>query len=239
MDLPIWLSLTAIVLLVISLSAYLSWLGRRRLQLLANRPVMASAHGVTLARTLLSLAGLPELPIASTSWRQADRYEFAGRRLVFSTETCWQPSVAGLAIVAHEIGHAEQHLTHYLPQRLHRSLASLSYACLALAPILSIMALIVGQLHLFAVTLTLVAPGFLAYLLLLVIENDASRRGMRLLRLSHQVTSDDCQQAQSFLDAAMLTYLIWPLLMAGRLFYFALISIGDAPAMRRAEPARG
>ena len=65
-------------------------------------------NGQDAAQRLLAQAGLPGVEVAGVQGRLSDHYDPRTCELHLSPEVAGVPSVASLAITAHEIGHAMQ-----------------------------------------------------------------------------------------------------------------------------------
>src|SRR5690242_1511680 len=74
--------------------------------------------GLDAAKIVLGPEGLYDVQIEGTPGELTDHYDPRTKTLRLSTGTARQPSVAALAVTAHEIGHALQDHTSYAPLRL-------------------------------------------------------------------------------------------------------------------------
>ncbi len=82
---------------------------------------VANARGYTgldAARAILGPEGLNEVSITGIPGELTDHYDPRAKKLGLSAGVARQPSVAALAIVAHEIGHALQDHQGYAPLKL-------------------------------------------------------------------------------------------------------------------------
>jgi Zn-dependent membrane protease YugP len=79
-------------------------------------------NGQDAAQRLLAQAGLPGVEVAGAQGRLSDHYDPRTHRLHLSPEVAGVPSVASLAITAHEIGHAMQDRDGYAPLRIRSAL---------------------------------------------------------------------------------------------------------------------
>jgi uncharacterized protein len=136
-----------------------------------------------------------------------DHYDPSTHIVRMSDGVATQPSVASLAIVAHELGHAEQH-----EQRSPLiAMRNFLIPAVRFSPMASYVCIFAGLIFNFTGLLWLGVLFFAAMVLFSVVtlpvEFDASRRGLRLLRESNLVQSDvEFNGAKAVLTAAALTY---------------------------------
>jgi Zn-dependent membrane protease YugP len=78
--------------------------------------------GADAARRLITYSGLQDISLEGTAGALTDHYDPRRRVLRLSAGVAQSPSVASLAITAHEIGHALQDRAGYLPLRLRSAL---------------------------------------------------------------------------------------------------------------------
>jgi len=71
---------------------------------------------------LIRSAGLYDLQVESTSGRLSDHYDPRSKILRLSQSVAETPSVASLAIAAHELGHAKQDADGYIPLKFRAAL---------------------------------------------------------------------------------------------------------------------
>ena len=145
---------------------------------------------------------------ATTSKKLGDHYAPQTHTVCLSTQVAEQPSVAALAIAAHELRHAQQKQEESAMIRLREVLVpavrlapSLGYLLLSAGAVLGRFSLVWGGIAVLALTLIFM-------LLTLPIEFDASRRAFVLLERSDLLTSADRKGARQMLNAAALTYAV-------------------------------
>ncbi len=71
--------------------------------------------GADVARYILNQNGLHDVPIERISGQLSDHYDPRSRVVRLSAEVYGSTSLAALGVAAHEVGHAIQHDTGYLP----------------------------------------------------------------------------------------------------------------------------
>ena len=162
--------------------------------------------GVDVARTILGPEGLYDVQVEGTPGQLTDHYDPRSKKLRLSAGVAQQPSVAALAIVAHEIGHAEQDHTGYALLKLRGAIVPAVTVSSWVAPILFFIGLLLGLTQLAWLGIILFGIGAVFALVTLPVELDASRRAMRLLQTYQLADGSELQGAKSVLDAAALTY---------------------------------
>jgi hypothetical protein len=166
----------------------------------------AGVSGLEAARQLMRQLGL-SLNIEKAPGILSDHYDPRRKVLRLSEAVANRPSVASLAIVAHELGHAEQDAREYTPMRIRSGLVPVVNFTSWLGPILFMLG---WWLSLRPIAwLGIVAFGAAAVfaLVTLPVELNASRRGLQLLDQSGILTSrEEKKQARRVLTAAALTY---------------------------------
>jgi hypothetical protein len=164
-------------------------------------------NGQDAAQRLLAHASLPGVEVAAAQGRLGDHYDPRTRRLHLSPEVAGVPSVASLAITAHEIGHAMQDRDGYAPLRIRSALVPAASVGSTLGWILIFIGLILGFFELALVGLVVFAVGAVFALATLPVEFDASSRARQLLTDSGLLyTEDERRGVSSMLNAAAFTY---------------------------------
>lgn len=162
--------------------------------------------GVDVARAIIGPEGLYDVQVEGTPGELTDHYDPRSKKLRLSAGVAQQPSVAAMAIVAHELGHALQDHTGYAPLKLRGAIVPAVTVSSWLAPILFFVGFLFGFTQLAWVGIILFGAGALFALITLPVELDASRRALRLLQTYQLADGRELQGARSVLSAAALTY---------------------------------
>jgi uncharacterized protein len=163
--------------------------------------------GLDAARAILGPEGLYDVQVEGTPGQLTDHYDPRTKKLRLSAGVAQQPSVAALAIVAHEIGHALQDHTGYTPLKLRGAIVPAVTVSSWVAPILFFIGLLIPSLTQLAwVGVLLFGASVLFALITLPVELNASHRALRLLQTYQLADGRELQGAKSVLDAAALTY---------------------------------
>lgn len=167
---------------------------------------MRGITGVQAAQVILGSEGLHDVSITGIPGELTDHYDPRDKKLGLSQGVARQPSVASLAIVAHEIGHALQDHQGYAPLRLRGAIVPAVQVSSWVAPLLFFIGLILGLTQLAWLGVAFFGASVFFALVTLPVEFDASRRALRLLQTYQLADGRELQGAKAVLDAAALTY---------------------------------
>lgn len=173
--------------------------------------------GLDAARRLLSSggsganiessAGLADVRLAGIGGRLTDRYDPAKNTLYLSQEVAQHPSVAAIAVAAHEIGHAVQQAEGYLPLRLRSLMVPAVSIGSYLGWILIFGGLILGLAQVAWAGVLFFSLGALFAFATLPVEFNASRRARAMLAENGMLQSEqDARGVNDVLNAAAMTY---------------------------------
>lgn len=161
--------------------------------------------GLQAAQSLMSTLGL-NLNVEGTRGQLTDHYDPRNKTLRLSQGVAQQSSVASVAIVAHELGHAMQDKTGYAPLKLRGAIVP----AVQLSPIVSYVLFLLGFLFqstsLFNLGILVFSISVFFSLITLPVEFNASRRAMQMLEANQLLIGDEMNGARAVLRAAALTY---------------------------------
>jgi hypothetical protein len=163
--------------------------------------------GPEVARRIMRSAGLTDVSLELTPGRMSDHYDPRTHTVRMSPDVAERASVASMAVVAHELGHAQQHAEHSPLIGMRNFLLpavtispNISYGLILAGLLLNLTGLLWIGIIFFGISVAFM-------LLTLPVEIDASRRALVLLRESGIVSSDqEYAGARNVLTAAALTY---------------------------------
>jgi Zn-dependent membrane protease YugP len=162
--------------------------------------------GLQAAQYLMSAQGLENLNVEGTPGQLSDHYDPRSKTLRLSPAVAQQPSVASVAIVAHELGHALQDKTGYAPLKLRGAIVP----AVRLSPMIAYGLFMVGFLfassQLFNIGIVVFSLTVVFSLITLPVEFNASRRGLQMLESHTILDNTEMKGAQAVLRAAALTY---------------------------------
>ena len=191
--------------------------------------------GAQAAQRLISSAmysvdggeGLRDVRILGIGGNLTDHYDPRDKTLKLSPGVANTPSVAALAIAAHELGHAMQDSEGYLPMRLRSALVPAVNIGSNLGWILILIGLFLRFTTLAWLGVIAFSAGAVFALATLPVEFNASARAKRMLVASGIVTSEEEQRGvNNVLNAAALTYVAGLVTALSQLMYYVLLVSG-------------
>ena len=155
----------------------------------------------------------------------SDHFDPRDRSLGLSQAVAEQPSVAAMAIAAHEVGHAQQHAEGSALMQLRSLLVPAASLGPNVAYILIFAGLIFQVTGLITLGILFFGIAVLFSVLTLPVEIGASRKALASLEATGLITSpDERRGAQSMLTAAALTYLAAAVTSVLTLLYYLTLA---------------
>src|SRR5690554_2424274 len=183
--------------------------------------------GVLAAEQLVRQNGLFGVNIRGIRGHLTDNYDPRNKTLNLSEATAQQDSVASLAIVAHEVGHAVQDHTNFALLRLRGGLVPAVNFDSQLGPLLFFAGLLLQFDFLMWLGIIFFSGAFIFALVTLPVELDASRRAMNMLTSSGLIVDpQEKRGARAVLTAAALTYVAALLTALFQLLYYIMLAAG-------------
>jgi uncharacterized protein len=184
-----------------------SWYVRHAYSKWSQVRASSGLTGVDATRRLISINGLTGLQIQGTPGEMTDHYDPRNNTLFLSNGVANVPSVAALAIAAHELGHAQQDAEEYFPMRLRGFLVPMVNIGSNLGWIMILAGLLLNLTGLAWLGILVFSGGALFALATLPVEFDASARAKRMLANSGIIqTEEEMRGVNNVLNAAALTY---------------------------------
>lgn len=203
-----------------------SWYVRHAYSKWSQIRASSGLTGYDATRRLISMNGLTGLKIQGTPGELTDHYDPRDNTVYLSNGVANAPSVAALAIAAHELGHAQQDAEEYFPMRLRGFLVPMVNIGSNLGWILILAGLLLNLTGLAWLGVLVFSGGAVFALATLPVEFDASARAKRMLANSGIIqTEEEMRGVNNVLNAAALTYvagLVTAILQV--LYYVSLIS---------------
>jgi Zn-dependent membrane protease YugP len=163
--------------------------------------------GKEVARALLNMRGLGDVPVEETKGSLTDHYDPKSRKLRLSEAVYDSNSVAALGVAAHETGHALQHADNYGPLMLRSTIVPVAnFGSILAFPLFFIGFLFSSVSWLMDVGIIFFSAAVFFSLVTLPVELNASARAMALLREGGYLSESELPHAQSVLNAAAWTY---------------------------------
>ncbi len=181
----------------------------------------AGLSGAQVAERIFARTDVQRLPLEGAPGQLSDHYDPKAGVVRLSEGIATVPSVASMAVVAHELGHVQQHQERSILIGMRNFLVpavqfapQIGYLMIFAGLFLQITGLIWAGILLFGVLVVFM-------LLTLPVEIDASRRGLILLRESGLlVDGQDAGGARAVLTAAAMTYVAAAISAVLQLLYF-------------------
>ncbi len=180
--------------------------------------------GLDAANVIIPNEGL-QVSIEGIPGQLTDHYDPRSKKLRLSQGVARQPSVAALAIVAHELGHALQDSQGYAPLKLRGAIVPAVQVSSWVGPILFFMGLFFNLMQLAWVGVIFFGAGVVFALITLPVEFNASRRALGLLQTYQLADGEELRGAKAVLDAAALTYVAALIQsLATMLYYLSILN---------------
>jgi Zn-dependent membrane protease YugP len=161
--------------------------------------------GLDTAQIIMRQANVP-VGVSRVAGDLTDFYDPSDKSIHLSEGSTQRPSVAAMAVVAHEMGHAQQDKTGNPMLNFRASLVPVANIGSQLAPWLIIGGLVLNFLALAWVGVLLFGAAVAFSLVTLPVELDASRRARGFLRDFGLVSAREESGVNEVLNAAALTY---------------------------------
>jgi len=189
-------------------------------------PATAGLSGAETARAILDANGLHEVRVEAVPGTLSDHYDPRTRVVRLSEANHGGSSVAGVAVAAHEVGHAIQHAQAYRPLAWRAALVPVASIGGNFGPWLVILGAMMDAFGLVQVGIVLFGAAVLFQLVTLPVEFDASRRALVQLERLGLVTAGDAGGSRQVLNAAALTYVAAAAASVAYLLYYLSMFMG-------------
>ena len=181
--------------------------------------------GPQVAQQLFSGTSLKPIRIERIRGSMTDHFDPGANVVRLSDPVATKPSVASMAVTAHELGHVQQYQTGSGLIKMRGFLLP----ALQFSPTISYIAILFGlwfnMTGLLWVGILFFALMVLFSVLTLPVEIDASRRGTRLLQEAGLMKAEsDAQGSRAVLTAAALTYLAAAVTSILQLLYYISVA---------------
>lgn len=183
--------------------------------------------GAQATERLIAAGGLYGVRVEGIAGEMTDHYDPRAKVLRLSQGVANVPSVAALAIAAHELGHAMQDAENYFPLRLRGAMVPMVNIGSNLGWILILIGLFLNIMQLAWVGVIAFAAGAVFALATLPVEFDASARAKRLLADSGIISGqEEMKGVNNVLNAAALTYVAGLVTAVLQLLYYVSLVTG-------------
>jgi len=180
--------------------------------------------GAQAAQRLISTGNLYGVQIQGVRGNLTDHYDPRNKTLNLSQGVVNSPSVAAVAIAAHELGHAMQDAEDYLPLRFRAALVPMVNIGSYLGWIMIMAGLLLRMTNLAWLGVLVFSGGALFALVTLPVEFNASARAKQLLVQTGIIqTDEEMRGVNAVLNSAALTYVAGLVTALMQLLYFATL----------------
>lgn len=193
-----------------------------------NRYSQVPSHrgmtGADVARYILNQNGLHDIPIERVSGHLSDHYDPRSRVVRLSADVYGSTSLAALGVAAHEVGHAIQHDSGYMPLYVRNTIIPGTQIGSYLAMPLFFLGLLMSSAPLLKIGIVLFAIIVFFQMVTLPVEFNASSRALATLGGEGFLDATELKGTRKVLNAAALTYVAAALMAVLNLVRLILIS---------------
>ena len=165
----------------------------------------ARLSGAETARRILHQQRIYDVSVEETGGMLSDHYDPRAKAVRLSSDNFHGHHLAGLAVAAHEVGHAIQHAHGYVPLNLRHAILPVANLGSTLGLPLAMAGMIFGAVGLINIGIAFFAGAVLFQLVTLPVEFNASSRAMAILSQGY-LANDEVRSARRVLNAAAMTY---------------------------------
>ncbi len=227
---PLYLIFMIPAFLLMALS---SWYVRRAYNKWSRVRATSGLTGTQAAQRLISNGNLYGVQVAGTPGQLTDHYDPRDKTLYLSRGVAESPSIASVAVAAHELGHAMQDAEGYFPMTIRSALVPAVNIGSNLGWILILIGLFLRMTNIAWLGVLVFSVGALFALATLPVEFNASSRAKELLYATGIIqTEEERHGVNQVLNAAALTYVAGLVTAVMQLLYFVFL-IGGMGGRRR------
>jgi len=204
--------------------ALASWYVRSSYNKWSRVRATSGMTGAQAAQRLISTGNLYGVQVTGTRGQLSDHYDPRKKTLFLSEGVYGSPSVAAVAIAAHELGHALQDAEDYFPMQIRSFLVPVVNIGSNLGWILIMIGLILNATNIAWLGVLVFSGGALFALATLPVEFNASARAKELLYATGIIqTEKERRGVNAVLNAAALTYVAGLITAVLQLLYFVFL----------------
>ena len=213
------------------LALWAQWRVKSTFNTYSQVPTGRHISGLEAAKILMRNNGL-NIGIQGIAGQLTDHYDPRDKSTSLSDGSA-DNSIAAVAVVAHELGHAQQDAENYLPLKLRGAIVPAVQIGGWVGPVLFLIGILIGITEL--AWLGVIAFGLTTIfaLVTLPVEFDASNRAMTMLQSSGILVNDELKGARKMLNAAALTYVAAALQSILTMLYYVMLLSGGSRRSRR------
>lgn len=162
--------------------------------------------GAQVARMILDHHGLTDVRVVPTQGILSDHYNPATKTVALSESNYYESSLAGIAVAAHEVGHAIQHKEAYSFLTLRTKLVPVANISSNMSWLFVMIGIFASSSGFLLMGIILLLAGVLFQVVTLPVEFDASKRAMNEVVSLGIIGNNEETGARKVLNAAAMTY---------------------------------
>jgi Zn-dependent membrane protease YugP len=206
------------------LMGFASWYVRHAYSKWSQVRASSGLTGHQAAQRLISTGNLYGVQVQGTAGQLTDHYDPRNKTLFLSQGVANSPSVAAVAISAHELGHALQDADEYFPMKVRSMLVPAVNIGSNLGWILIMIGLVLRMTNIAWLGVLVFSGGALFALATLPVELNASARAKELLYATGIIQSEEERRGvNQVLNAAALTYVAGLVTAVMQLLYYVFL----------------
>lgn len=206
------------------LMGFASWYVRHSYSKWSQIRATSGLTGHQAAQRLISTGNLYGVQVQGTPGQLSDHYDPRNKTLFLSEGVANSPSVAAVAISAHELGHAMQDAEEYFPMKVRSMLVPAVNIGSNLGWILIMIGLVLQRINIAWIGVAVFSAGALFALATLPVEFNASARAKELLSATGIIqTEEERRGVNQVLNAAALTYVAGLVTAVMQLLYYVFL----------------
>lgn len=179
-----------------------------------------------IARQILDSYGLYNVTVVKIDGRLSDHYDPRQNVVALSDSTFYSTSVAAIGVAAHEVGHAVQHNTGYLPIKIRSFFVPVAQFGSKSWILFFFLGMFFSLPFLLEIGIILFGFVVLFQLVTLPVEFNASRRALNTIESQFLLERDEMAGARKTLSAAAMTYIAGLMVALTQLLRLLVIANG-------------
>ncbi|MBO8171272.1 MAG: zinc metallopeptidase [Bacillaceae bacterium] len=186
-------------------------------------PASSGLTGADVARRILDINGLHDVPVEPVPGKLTDHYDPISRTVRLSEPVYYGNSIASISVAAHEVGHAVQHKERYGALVLRHRLFPVANLGSSLAPFLLIGGILFSWADLILMGILFFSAAVAFQLITLPVEFNASSRAKVFMLQQGFIRNNEETGVNKVLGAAALTYVASALVALLELVRFVMM----------------
>lgn len=192
--------------IIILIPIYAQMKVKRTYKKYSQVPASSGMNGAETARAILDQNGLFNVRVEETPGMLSDHYDPRDKTVRLSTDNYHGHSVAGVAVAAHEVGHAIQDQEAYAFLRIRHALVPVANFGSNISWILILVGMLAQLSGLLLLGIAFMSAAVLFQVVTLPVEFNASSRAMDQLVSVGVIRNDEERETKKVLSAAAMTY---------------------------------